>query len=68
MLRKLLATIARRRPDDTTPEHQPVPFSPEAMQFEPMVPLGPPPAQNDDVMQEVYEEVEKALRTNGHRH
>lgn len=66
MLAKLLATIVRRQSDKVPVEHQPADVPPEAMQFKPMVPLQPPPAQNDDVMREVCKEVERVLRAGGH--
>ncbi len=66
MLRRLFATVSRRETDEAPAEQQPAQLPPEAMKFKPMVPLQPPPAQNDDVMQGVYEEVEKALRAKGH--
>lgn len=66
MLAKLLAAMSRREADEAPGEHQPAELSPGAMRFKPMVPLRPPPAQNDDVMREVCEEVEKVLRAGGH--
>ncbi|GJD93972.1 hypothetical protein [Methylobacterium iners] len=66
MLRKLFATVSRRDADEVLMEQQPAHFPPETMKFKPMVPVHPPPAQNDDVMQGVYEEVEKALRASGY--
>ena len=66
MLRKLLATVSRRRPDEAATEDQSGELPPGMGQFKPMVPLQPPPAQNDDVMQQLYEEVEQALRAGGH--
>ena len=66
MLGKLLSTISRRVSDEAAADRQPARLPPEAMRFKPMVPLQPPPAQNDDVMQSVCEEVEKALRASGH--
>ena len=66
MLAKLLATLSRRGSHETHTDHQPAKLLPEALQFKPMVPLRPPPAQNDDVMQKVCDEVERALRASGH--
>jgi hypothetical protein len=43
-------------------EQQPTQIPPEAMTFKPTVPLRPPPAQNDKVMQGVQEEMEKVLK------
>lgn len=66
MLRKLLATVSSRRPDEAISEDQPAKLPRGMGQFKPMVPLQPPPALNDDVMQQLYEKVEQALRAGGH--
>lgn len=66
MLAKLIAAMSRREADEVPVEHQPAELPLEAMQIKPMVPLQPPPAQNDDVMREVCKEVEKVLRAGGH--
>ena len=66
MIARLLATISRRGSDEVLVEHQPAELPPELMQFKPMVPLMPPAAQNDDVMQPVYEVVEMVLRARGY--
>lgn len=66
MLAKLLGAIAGGTGEKALAERQPADLPPEALPFEPMVPLRPPPAQNDDGMHRVCEEVEKALREAGH--
>ncbi|MCJ2080958.1 hypothetical protein [Methylobacterium sp. J-090] len=66
MLAKLLGAIAGGMGEKVLAEQQPADLPPEALQFESMVPLRPPPAQNDDGMQRVREAVEKALREAGH--
>ncbi|WP_336485983.1 hypothetical protein [Methylobacterium nigriterrae] len=56
------ASRFRARPRQGT---DPKAFSPGAFAFPPMRPLRPPPAQNDDLMQPVYEAVERELRSAG---
>jgi len=66
MLAKLLGAVVGGVTGKAPEERQPAALDPEAMSFEPMVPLHPPPAQNDDGMQRVYDAVEEALREAGH--
>ena len=65
LMGKAQSSLARRRapPQD---QAESAAFSPEAFEFPPMTPLRPPPAQNDDVMQPVYEAVEQELRAAGY--
>ncbi|MGU3539135.1 hypothetical protein [Methylobacterium sp. A54F] len=58
LVKRLAATEARPGAAVAT-------LPPGADDFPPMRPLRPPQAQNDDVMQPVYEAVERALRANG---
>jgi len=64
MLAKLLGAVvgAAKGPGERLPAVLP----PEALSFAPMVPLHPPPAQNDDGMRRLYGAVEEALREAGH--
>lgn len=71
MLARLLSALAGTGADPANAAHlpaenQPAELPPEAMRFAPMVPLRPPPAQNDDGMRRVCEAVETALREAGH--
>jgi len=64
MLAKLLGAVVGATRGQA--ERQPAVLPPEALSFAPMVPLHPPPAQNDDGMRRVCDAVEAALKEAGH--
>lgn len=69
MLRRLFSHAVQKAPpvpSDADPLTEAARRDIETLRFAPMVPLQPPPAQNDDPLQELCGGVEQELRSAGY--